>query len=343
MESSSCSINLSRVNYPGQIRLELKGSILIIHKETWVSKYSLYVPVEVVHIEESRNRNYRKLWEGVIGLMVAFLLFLPLSLWFIYKPLFKNSDLLWMLPLIGLFIFSFIVGLRGIISFFKFNPVMNIILTHKAQAMRFSFWLKPEVKVAVENLIMQIQKIKETLQKNNYVPLRICPMWYHSKPYRRAFLVGSAISFILFCIISILYVFQVADDYNYNIWWLYIILPFPPIVSILSEFIRRNFPFTLPAEFKRARRAVENGNYSMAIFELQQLLKKQPHLNFVRFFLIQVLTEHGEFDTALKQCEEFYSQAPSLATELQTTIWWLRCVQERMNETKPNHNSSQEG
>jgi hypothetical protein len=62
----SYSVNLTRVNSPGTVRLELKGSVLIIHKDNWVSRYSLYVPVEAVDVVESENRNYRKLWEGII-------------------------------------------------------------------------------------------------------------------------------------------------------------------------------------------------------------------------------------------------------------------------------------
>ncbi|HOV33594.1 MAG TPA: hypothetical protein PLX23_09550 [Candidatus Hydrogenedens sp.] len=333
----SYSVNLTRVNSPGTVRLELKGSILIIHKDNWVSRYSLYVPVEAVDVVESKNRNYRKLWEGIIGLMIAFLLSLPLSLWFIYKSIFVVYDLLWMLPLIVLFLFSLIVGSRGISHFLKLDPVVDIILQYRGHSMKFSLWVKPEVKTTVKNLVAQIYELKKILEAEGYTPLKVCPLWFHSNPYRKALVIGLAVSFVLFCLISLCLVFQWIGMYRYRIEWLYLVLPFPPLLSILSEFLQRTFSWKLPKGFKKARRAFEKENYSSAIFELQQLIKEQPDLVFVRFFLIQVLTEQGEFDMALKQCEEFYFHEPSLATQLKTTIWWMRCIWERME--KPFLNS----
>jgi len=328
----SYSVNLTRVNSPGTVRLELKGSVLIIHKDNWVSRYSLYVPVEAVDVVESENRNYRKLWEGIIGLMIAFLLSLPLSLWFIYKPLFVVYDLLWILPLMVLFLFSLIVGIRGVSQFLKLDPVVNVILQHRGHSMKFSLWVKPELKTTVKNLTARIYELKKILETEGYTPLKVCPLWFHSNPYRKALIIGLAVSFVLFCLISLCLVFQWIGMYRYRIEWLYLVLPFPPLLSVLSEFLSRTFSWRLPKGFKKARRAFEKENYSSAIFELQQLVKEHPDLIFVRFFLIQVLTEQGEFDMALKQCEEFYFHEPTLATQLKTTIWWMQCIWERMEK-----------
>jgi len=329
---ASYSVDLTRVNSPGTVRLELKGSILIIHKNNWVSRYSLYVPVEAIDVEEGKKRNYRKLWEGIIGLMLSFLLCLPLSLWFIYKPLFVVYDFIWILPLMVLFLFSLIVGIRGIFQFLKLNPMVDIILQYRGRSMKFSLWVKPEVKMAVKNLIARIYELKKILDSEGYIPLKVCPLWFHSNPYRKALIIGLAVSFVLFCLISLCLVFQWTGMYRYRIEWLYLVLPFPPLLSVASEFLRRTFSWRLPKGFKKARRDFEKENYSSAILELQQLIEEQPDLVFVRFFLIQLLTEQGEFDMALKQCEEFYFHEPSLATQLKTTIWWMRCIWERMEK-----------
>ncbi len=323
-------VNLTRVNQPGKVCLELKGSILVIHKESWVSKYSLYVPVEVVDIEKEKYRNYRKLWEGILGLMLAFLLCLPLSLWFIYKPLFYLYDLLWILPLVGLFLFTLIIGFLGFARFSKLNPAISLIFHHRSRLMKMSFWIKPEIQTTLEKLLVKITELKKLLETEGYIPLKICPMWFHSKPYRKSLLMGTAVSFVLFCIITVFLVLQVAGEYEEKIWWTYLILPLPPLVSVIREYIRRKLLWGIPKRLKKARNAFEKENYSSAITELQQLLKEQPDLGVARFLLVQLLAEKGEYDRALKHCEEFYFQEPSLATELKTTIWWLRCVQERM-------------
>lgn len=330
MEPSLYSVNLTRVNQPGKVCLELKGSILIIHKENWVSKYSLYVPIEVVNIEEEKHRNYRKLWESILGFMLAFLLCMPLSLWFFYKPLFYSHDLLWAIPLIALLFFTLIVGFLGLSQFIKLNPAVSLIFHHRSRMMKMSFWIKPEIRVALEKLVSRIYELKKILETEDYIPLKVCPMWFHSKPYRKALLMGLAVSFVLFCIITIFVVLQIAGEYGEKIWWTYGILPFPPFVSVISEYIRRRLLWGVPKGFKKARDAFEKENYSTAIVELQKLLKEQPDLGIARFLLIQLLTEKGEYDNALKHCEEFYFQEPSLATEMKTTIWWLRCVKERM-------------
>lgn len=331
METPLYSVNLTRVNQPGKVCLELKGSILIIHKENWVSKYSLYVPVEVVEIEEGTHRNYRKLWQGILGMMLTFLLFLPLSLWFIYKPLFYFYDLLWIAPLIGLLLFTLIVGFLGFFQFIKLNPAISLIFHHRSQMMKMSFWIKPEIRVALEKLVARIQELKKILEVEGYVPLKVCPMWFHSKPYRRALLMGLAVSFVLFCGITVFLVLQIAGEFQDKIWWTYCILPFPPLVSVIREYVKRSVWWGVPKAFKKAKDAFEKEDYSSAIAVLQELLKEQPNLGIARFLLIQMLTEQGEYDNALKHCEEFYFQEPSLSTELKTNIWWLRCVQERMN------------
>ncbi|MGC8739173.1 MAG: tetratricopeptide repeat protein [Candidatus Hydrogenedens sp.] len=330
MEPSLYSVNLTRVNQPGKVCLELKGSILIIHKENWVSKYSLYVPIEVVNIEEEKHRNYRKLWESILGFMLAFLLCLPLSLWFIYKPLFYPYDLLWAIPLIALFLFTLMVGFSGFFRFIKLYPAISLIFHHRSQMMKMSFWVKPDIRMALEKLIARIHELKKILETEGYIPLKVCPMWFHSKPYRKSLVMGFAVSFVLFCIITVIVVWQVAGEYGEKIWWAYSILPFPPFISVIGEYIRRKFLWGVPKGFKKVRNAFEKENYSSAITELQELLKEQPDLGMARFLLIQLLTEKGEYDNALKHCEEFYFQEPSLATEMKTTIWWLRCVQERM-------------
>lgn len=330
MESSLYSVNLTRVNQPGKVRLELKGSILIIHKENWVSKYSLYVPVEVVDIEEGKHRNYRKLWQSVLGLMLAFLLCLPLSLWFIYRPLFYSYDLLWILPLLGLLLFTLIVGFFSFFQFLRLNPAISLIFHHRSQIMKMSFWIKSDIQVALEKLVSRIHELKKILEIEGYIPIKVCPMWFHARPYRKALLIGLAVSFVLFCGITIFLVLQVAGEFKDKIWWTYCILPFPPLVSVVSEYLRRKIWWGVPVGFKKARIAFEKENYSSAITELQKLLEEHPNLGIARFLLIRLLTEKGEYDNALKHCEEFYFQEPSLATELKTTIWWLRCIQERM-------------
>ncbi len=340
MEPTIYSVNLTQVNQPGKICLELKGSILVIHRENWLSKYSLFVPIEFLDIEKENRRNYRKLWEGILGLMIAFLLFLPISLWFIYKPLYFNYDLIWMIPLISLCLFTLLIGLRGIFQFSRLSPAISLIFNHRSQAMKMSFWIKPEITTALDKIIAHIHELKMTLEEQGYIPLKICPMWFHSKPYRKSLLMGMAISFVLFCLITVFLIFQIAGDYQEKIWWTYCILPFPPIVSVSREFIKRKLLWGIPKGLKKARDAFERENYPSAISELQQLLKEQPDLGVARFFLIQLLTEQGDFDNALKHCEEFHSLEPSLATELKTTIWWLRCIQERMG--KPDYKQNPE-
>ncbi len=327
MESSL--INFKRVNMPGNYSFQLKGSILLVKKETWVSSISYYVPVEILEISKFKKRDLRRLWEGILGLMIAFLIFLPLSLWKPYNSLFVRADLIWFIPLTVLFAISLIIGIRGIILFLPSRPAVKFSIIHGVRSEMFSFWVKPGTRQKIEELIEQILRIKNFLNKSNEVPLRICPAWYRSRPYRKAIVVGMAISFVLFCLITLFIVVQTLLGGVGKFWLLFLILPFPPIFSVLSEFIGRN-GFT-SSDIRKFRSAYENERLEELAGDLQNFLKNNPDLYPARFFYIQVLTELGDFEQALKQCELLHELDPSVANKIKMVILEFKKVKDRMN------------
>lgn len=331
MGTDELTIELSRVNTPGTLRIELKGSILVIHKENWVSKSAIYIPVEAIEITEGKSRNVRKLWEGILGLMIAFLLALPLSLWLKYYPILNITDMIWTLPLSILLITHLVIGIRGIFEFARKKPTVSFTLIHRAHPTKFSFWVKPEIKSSLQYILSRIRELQQRVEVENWAPVRVFPMWFRGKPYRKEVILGLAISFVLFCLLSAYIFIQWSfSGINPYLLWLYLILPFPPLLSVGSEFIRRRFSPRLPARLRKARKAMDKENYTEAIEELKQLVAEQPKLAPARFVLIQLLTEQGDFDTAMEHCEALYSIDPSFTTELKTTIWWLKCIRERM-------------
>ncbi|MCX8064412.1 MAG: hypothetical protein N3G21_04490 [Candidatus Hydrogenedentes bacterium] len=324
-------INFKRVNLPGNFYFQLKGSILLIKKDTWISRILYYVPVEILEITKFERRDIRRLWEGILGLMVAFLIFLPLSLWRPYRSLFVKDDLIWIIPLSLLFGLSLIVGIRGILLFLPNRPAIRFSFTHGIRTEKFSFWVKPNLKQQLEDLISQISTIKKYLATSDATPLKICPAWYRSKPYRKTLVIGLAVSFILFCVITVLIIIRTLLGSVEKFWLLYILLPFPPLFSILGEYIERNglikpiFP-----EIKRFRTAYENERLRELAEDLQSFIKANPDVYPARFFYIQVLTELGEFDQALKQCELLYEIDPSTVNKTKMVILEFKKVRERM-------------
>ncbi len=321
-------ISFSQVNIPGNFSLQLKGSILLVKKETWVSSIMYYVPVEILEITKFESRDLRRLWEGIIGLMVAFLFFLPLSLWKQYHSLFVKSDLFWVVPLFLMFWLSLIVGIRGILLFLPNRPAVRFSIMYGLRNEKFSFWVKPDTRQKLDELISQIHKVQNYLSKSNEVPLRICPAWYRSKPYRKAIIMSLAVSFVLFCLITVFVIVQTLLGGVGKFWLLYLVLPLPPIFSVIKEYIERN-GFTY-AEIKKFRSAYESERLEELADDLQNFIKTNPDLYPARFFYIQVLTELGNFEQALKQCEMLYEFDPSVANKTKMVILEFKKIRERM-------------
>lgn len=324
-------VSFKRVNLPGSFKFQLRGSILLIKKDTWVSSILYYVPVEILEITKFRRRNIRHLWEGILGLMVAFLISLPLSLWQPYRSLFIKGDFVWIIPLMLLFGLSLIVGIRGIILYIPHRPAIRFSFPHGIRSERFSFWVKPGLIQQLDELIDKVSKIKSYLEKSNNIPLKICPAWYRSKPYRKAGIIGLGVSFILFCVITIFIVIQTLFGDVGKFWLLYFLLPFPPMFSLISEYIERNglIKPILP-EIKKFRLKYENERLRELSEDLQNFIKTNPDMHSARFFYIQVLTELGEFEQALKQCELLYEIDPSVANKTKMVILEFKKVKERM-------------
>ena len=65
---------------PGRAWLELKGTILVYEKRTWVSSSSTFIPIEWVRVAHGARRDMRRLWYGLLGMLAALLFLLPLAL-----------------------------------------------------------------------------------------------------------------------------------------------------------------------------------------------------------------------------------------------------------------------
>jgi hypothetical protein len=100
--------------------------------------------------------------------------------------------------------------------------------------------------------------------------------------------------------------------------------PFPPLLSVLSEFKVELFR-EIAQRFQKRQGVPLKRKLFPAIFGTSATGKGTSDLIFVRFFIIQLLTEQGAFDMALNHVRSFYFQEPTLHT-VKKTIWWMQCI-----------------
>ena len=329
-DDTASRIAVSPAGKPGRAWLELRGSILIFRRESWVTSASVYIPLEWVAVSERSRLDWRRLWRAIIAFMSAFLFALPLSLY--VRVLRPYED--WDLPIAAIlaFFLCLTAGI-GCWQLWKFPRHRNVCLftvVNQGYGMDIAFWYEPGEDPALDALIASVRAGREKAQSETAYPMRMNHMWYRPKPYRIALLKGAGISLCLAMIIMLL---ESLRSLGYPLTysrWLLVFAAAPALFYLLAEAARRGPLSRRPLAYRMAHRAYLRGDLGMAQECLAELLREQPGFAEGRLLMVQACAEDCAFESALEHCAKLAEDHPLLASRLQATVWSLRRIHDRM-------------
>lgn len=315
---------------PGRAWLELKGSILIYRRESWVTSASVFIPVEWISVSERWQYDWRHLWRGIIALMTAVLFALPLALFVRMMRPYQPGDFLIGAGLAGFLGLAAATGLWQLSRFPRRKLVTVLSVSGQPFGMEMAFWRTTGTDAALDNVIETMHTGRARIEDELAYPVRMNHMWHRPKPYRIALLKGLAISLCLGMALLLMETLRaVGYPFGYSRWLLALVAA-PPLFYVLAENIRRGPLNRRPLAYRIALRAYLRGDLALARECLDTLLREQPLHSEARLLMVQTCAEGYEFDRALEHCERLAVEHPLLASRLQATIWSLRRIHDRM-------------
>jgi hypothetical protein len=327
---STPKLPVQRVAAPGEAWLELKGTILVYHKRSWVGSSSMFIPVEWVQVHHEMRHDWRRLWRGIIAVMIAFLVSFPLTLLLVKQP--DHAWAEWASILLSaVMAFSCGLGIYLLLSFVRPRAVTELQIEHQPRIQRIAFWHAWGRRPELDSLINQLKGFQVHPEKKIPFPVRMKHIWYKPRPYRLAFVRGLAISFIMYmalCVMELLVLLgQIPPLSN----WYYLLLLAPPIFYMLQQGLMFGIISNNSREYIQAVRAYIKGDLNTAAQLLHKLLDEDPDEATARLLLIQILTEQYAFDDASNHCKKIAIDHPDLATHLESNIWGVKRMHERMH------------
>ena len=330
--SSAPRIPIERVGAPGEAWIELRGSVLLFHKRSWVAASSSFIPIEWVRVSHGRRRDLRRLWLGLLGVMVAVLTSLPLSLILFYMRERHAADWLLAVPLAAMFLVALGVGLYALALFLRLRDVTVIDVARDPRWLRIAFWRTPRRDPALDGLVARIEQECGRGTEAALAPVHMHHMWYRPQPFRVALIKGMVVSFFAYLALLFLeamhwwgYGPRVAGGY-------YALLLVPPLFYLGVLLVRRVLRRRLPEHYRAAVKAHAREDLDAAAQHLGALLEAQPDHDAARLLMIQVATERYDFDDAFHHCGRLAQTSPFLAMRLESTIWGIHRLYHRMQE-----------
>lgn len=329
-EEHTQRIAVRPVGKPGRAWVELKGSILIYRRESWATSASVFMPLEWVSVSESLRYDWKRLWRGTIALLCAVLFALPLSLLVFHMSPHEPMDL-W----IGLGLAVFL-AIAAAISFWQFwllprrEGVTVLRVERQPFGLDMAFWRRPGEQPVLDALVDAIRSGRRHVDTELAHPIRMNHLWHRPKPYRIAFVKGVAVSICLsmaFLFLETVRALGYGPDFPR---WLYATIFAPPPFYLLLEGLRRGPLSRRPYAYRAALRAYLKGDLMTARAHLEMLLREQPGYAEARLLMVQACAEDYAFDNAFAHCAKLAEEHPMLASRLETAIWGLKRMHERM-------------
>lgn len=324
------SIRVVPAGKPGRAWLDLRGTILIYRRESWVTSASLFIPMEWVRVSTLHRRDYRRLWNGIIGLMAAALFTLPLLLLIFYMPPYEPGDFWIGAGLCTLWLISAGSGCWSLARFIPREPVTVLEIRNAACPMDIAFWRRPGENPPLDALIARLNEQPGENAEPMPYPVRLNHLWRRPRPYRIALVQGLTIAFALYATLLVLEILRLAGVDLALPRLLYALLALPPLAYLLTAALRQDGLRREPASLREALRAYRRGELDEARARLESLLEENPHHTKGRLLLVQACAEAAEFDAAMAHCEMLAREDPMLATRLQASLWGLRRLHDRM-------------
>lgn len=330
MQHDGHRISVSPVGKPGRAWLELRGSILIYRRESWVTSASLFIPVEWVSVDIQRRRDLRRLWHGLLGLMAATLFTLPLTLLVFHMRPHEPGDLWIGIGLAGLLAVALTSGVWCLARFPRREPVTVLRIANDAYPLDIAFWRRPGASPALDALLAALQTQRAKPDERMPFPVRMSHLWRRPRPYRIALVRGLAISFILYVALLLMEFLRLAGVGPEFPRALYALLLLPPPVHLLHVLARRGARLKEPAAFRAALHAYQRGDLAATQQHLDVLLDTHPGHGPGRVLMVQACAEACRFDEGMSHCAVLARENPELATRLQASLWGLKRMHERM-------------
>ena len=318
------------VGKPGRAWLELRGSILIYRRESWVTSASLFMPIEWVSVSTYHRRDYRQLWNGIIGLMAAALFTLPLSLLLFFMGPYEPGDL-WIATGLGaLLCIAAGSGIWSLLRFLPRRPVTVLKVANAAYPLEIAFWRHPGERPGLDALVARLEHQPGQADERMPYPVRMNHLWRRPRPFRIALVRGLTIAFALYVALLVMELLRLAGLDLALPGVLYALLAVPPLAHLAHAALRRDGIRREPASFREALRAYQRGELGEAQALLASLLEQDPGHALGRLLMVQACAEAAEFDAAMAHCEALAREEPLLATRLQASLWGLKRLHDRM-------------
>lgn len=316
---------------PGKAWLELNGSILIYHRESWVLSSSLFIPVEWVSAHTSKKRDIRRLWRGILGLMTAFLLSLPLAVIVRILPPLYWTDIALGAFLGALLAVALGAGAWSLIRYFQPRNITLLKVNALPYPQTYAFWHPPGGAPALDQLIERLAAVRVAAEAALPYPIRMNHLWRRPRPYRIALLKGLAVSFVLYFVFLTFEAarwYGAAGDFPRA---LYLLIAAPPLFYTGAQFLRFRRGGALPRAYLHAVRAYVRGDLHAAQERLDALLSAAPEHAPGRTLMIQVCAQQYAIEDAFRHCAALSRDHPALAGQLQSTLWDIKRLRERMD------------
>ena len=327
---SDAKVPIKRIAVPGEAWLELKGTILVFHARNWISLSSMFIPLEWVDASEGYRRDYRRLWAGIIGVLVAILLSLPLSLLSLYLPERRGLDMSLAVGLGVLLAISVCVAVWSLATFFRRRRYTAFTVKGKLSGYTIAFWHTLGEDAALDGLVGRLCALEGNLDETIPYPIRMKHIWRRPRPVRIAFVKGMVVSFFLYLLLLSCDVLHRIGKMPWFSSTYFFFLVAPPAFYVTMVMLRRVLMLRQPRAYRDAVRSCARGALADAREGLKGLLDVRPEYDPGRLLMVQVCAEQYAFDDAFYHCERLAREHPALATQLQENLWGIKRMYERM-------------
>lgn len=322
-------IPVERVGLPGRAWLELKGTILLFHTQSWLGTTSIFIPLEWVTIAEGARRDRRRLWLALLSIMCAVLFALPAWLLLQLRPLHAPLAQLLTVLLLAVLLCAGL-GLAALVAAFFPRPYVSLRVSSELRNFDIRIWSSTR-HANLEELLNRLRETHAAREELIKFPIRMHHIWRRPRPYRIAIARGFTISAFL---VAPLMLWDFAAHRELLPLFsplVYGLLLAPPLFHGALVALRQAM-WKEPASYRHAISAYLQERFKDAERHLRDTLQENNEHDGARLLLVQLLSEERRFDEAEQECGRLAQNHPLLASRLQASLWGLRRLQARMEE-----------
>ncbi len=323
-------VPIELVGRPGDASLELRGSILIYHRRSFVTAASVFIPVEWLRVENERRRDLRRLYHATLSLMIAVLFLLPLVYILRVLPPLTAVDTAMAVAFGGLSLVTAAAGIGGLVWFALPRTLTRLRVQGQPYHMHITFWRMPGRNARLDRLIDAARAAQADVEETMPYPVRMNHIWRRPRPVRMALLKGFAVSAVLYAVLLVLEMLRLQGIVPPFPRAAFAIVLLPPLVNLAMLAWQRFLGLAEPPGFRRAVRDYHAGRLAEAEHWLDSVLRTTPDYPAAQLLMVQVCAEQYLFDKAFRYCDKLSEEHPALAQRLQGSLWEIKRIYGRM-------------